>query len=176
MKIELTPDASVLQIRSVAYAALNSYPACESLHRKSMAKMMKAGLLVLFVASLLHALSAQRAEAGVIPEPVIVTMVEDATLDSDPYTQQVTISAASPRKGILEESQMSIGTIINSYHFSSYDFNETHGGLYIRMNQWTVGTFLNSVEEQSVMVTYNSNLYKKESFKIDLVAGVVYGD
>ncbi len=74
MKIKLTPDPSVLQISSVASAALNSYPACGSMHRKSKAKMMKASLLVLLVALLLHALSAQRAEAGVIPEPVIVPL------------------------------------------------------------------------------------------------------
>ena len=34
---------------------------------------------------------------------------------------------------------------------------------------------MNSVNEQSVMVTYNSNLYKKESFKVDLVAGAANG-
>jgi len=175
MKLELTPDTSVLQIRSVASEALDSYRSSGSLYQKNMYKM-KSGLLILFVALLLHAVSAQRVEAGVIPESVVVSMVEDATLASEPYEPpQVTVSTTSSTKGILEESEMAIGTILNSYHFSSYDFNETHGGLYISMNQWTVGTFLNSVDEQSVMVTYNSNLYKKESFKVDFVAGLANG-
>jgi len=176
MKLESTPDdASLLQIRSVANAALDSDTASESLYQNRMAKM-KASLVILLVALLLHAASTQRVEAGVIPESVVVSMVDDATLASEPYEQQqVTVFATSSKKGILEESEMAIGTILNSYHFSSYNFNETHGGLYISMNQWTVGTFQNSVDEQSVMVTYNSNLYKKESFKVDLVAGVANG-
>ena len=175
MKIKLTQEISELQIRTVPNAALGSYTASENLYQKRIAKM-KASLLILLVALLLHAVSTQRVEAGVIPESVVVTMVDDATLASEPYEQQqVTVSATSSKKGILEESEMAIGTILNSYHFSSYNFNETHGGLYISMNQWTVGTFMNSVDEQSVMVTYNSNLYKKESFKVDLVAGAANG-
>jgi len=175
MKIKLTPEISELQTRTVANAALNSHTASENLYQKRIANM-KASLLILLVALLLHAVSTQRVEAGVIPESVVVSMVDDATLASEPYEQQqVTVSATSSKKGILEESEMAIGTILNSYHFSHYNFNETHGGLYISMNEWTVGTFLNSVEEQSVMVTYNSNLYKKESFKVDLVAGLANG-
>jgi hypothetical protein len=176
MKLESTTDVdSLLQIRSVAKAILDSDTAAESLYQNRMAKM-KASLLVLLVVLLLLATSTQRVEAGVIPESVVVSMVDDANLANEPYEQQqITVSATSSKKGILEESEMAIGTILNSYHFSSYDFNETHGGLYISMNQWTVGTFLNSVDEQSVMVTYNSTLYKKESFKVDLVAGLANG-
>jgi hypothetical protein len=176
MKLESThDDASLLKIRSVANAALDPDTASESLCQNRMAKM-KASLIILLVALLLNAVSTQRVEAGVILESVVVSMVDDATLVSKPYEKpQVTVSATSSKKGILEESEMAIGTILNSYHFSSYDFNETHGGLYISMNQWTVGTFLNSIDEQSVMVTYNSNLYKKESFKVDLVAGLANG-
>ncbi len=176
MKLESTTDVdSLLQIRSVAKATLDSDTLSESLYQNHMAKM-KASLLILLAALLLLATSTQRVEAGVIPESVVVSMVDDANLASEPYEQQrVTVTTTSSKKGILEESEMAIGTILNSYHFSSYDFNETHGGLYISMNQWTVGTFLNSIDEQSVMVTYNSNLYKKESFKIDLVTGLANG-
>ena len=123
MKIKLTPEISELQIRTVANAALNSPTAFESLYQKRIANM-KASLLILLVALLLHAVSTQRVEAGVIPESVVVSMVDDATLASEPYEQQpVTVSATSSKKGILEESEMAIGTILNSYHFSSYNFN-----------------------------------------------------
>ena len=176
MKLEPTTDVdSLLRIRSAANTALDTDTASESLYQNRMAKM-KASLLILLVALLLNAISTQRVEAGVIPESVVVSMADDANLASEPYEQQrVTVTATSSKKGILEESEMAIGTILNSHHFSSYDFNETHGGMYISMNQWTVGTFLNSIDEQSVMVTYNSNLYKKESFKVDLVAGLANG-
>lgn len=96
-------------------------------------------------------------------------------LADDPKQQQVTVDKPKTKKGILEESEMAIGTILNSYHFSSYDYNETHGGLYISMNSWTVGTFMNSVDEQSVMVTYDSKLYGNKSFKINMVAGLANG-
>ena len=175
MKIKLTPEISELQIRTVANAALNTHTASDNLYQKRIAKM-KASLLILLAAFLLHAVSTQRVEAGVIPESVVVSMVDDATLASQPFAQQqVSSSATSSKKGILEESEMAIGTILNSYHFSAYNFNETHGGLYISMNKWSLGTYLNSVSEQSVMLTYNSPLYRKKSFTIDLVAGLANG-
>ena len=170
----MTPDTSLLRISPAAQVALISDPITNSLYQKSTVKM-KTRLFVFLAVVLLLAISAQRVEAGVFSESVVVSMVEDSKLVIEPEQQQVTITATSSKKGILEESEMAIGTILNSYHFSSYDFNETHGGVYISMNQWTVGTFLNSIDEQSVMVTYNSNLYKKESFKLDLVAGVANG-
>jgi len=174
MKLELTPDASLIESKSVANAALIPYTCYAGTYQKSMAKM-KAGLLIFLAALLLQAVGAQRVEAGAIPESVIVAMVDDATLANDPNPQQAPVSKAKPKKGILEESEMAIGTILNSYHFSAYNFNETHGGLYISMNKWSLGTYLNSVSEQSVMLTYNSPLYRKKSFTIDLVAGLANG-
>lgn len=174
MQIKLEPQAPVIQIRTVANAVQDSHSSCGSQQQNSMAKM-KASLLILLAALILHAASAQQAQAGVFSESDVVSIIDDSTVDNEIYPLQVTVSTDSSKKGILEESEMAIGTIIDSYHFSDYNYNESHNGLYISMNQWTVGTFLNSVNEQSVMVTYDSNLYRKESFKVDLVAGLANG-
>ena len=73
---------------------------------------------------------------------------------------------------------MAIGTILKSYHFSKYDYhdyNETHNGIYLNVNRWSAGTYMNSSNVQSVFVSYNSNLYSNEAIKINLVAGVANG-
>ena len=43
------------------------------------------------------------------------------------------------------------------------------------MNEWSAGTYINSADNQSVALTYNNNLYRKESFKVNLVTGVANG-
>ncbi len=50
-----------------------------------------------------------------------------------------------------------------------------HDGVYINNNKWSAGTYKNSADVQSMFVTYNPNLYRNESFKINLVVGVANG-
>jgi len=50
-----------------------------------------------------------------------------------------------------------------------------HDGVYININKWSAGTYKNSADVQSMFVTYNPNLYRNESFKINLVVGVANG-
>ncbi|MCP4488653.1 MAG: hypothetical protein GY820_15265 [Gammaproteobacteria bacterium] len=80
--------------------------------------------------------------------------------------------------GYLENTDISIGTIIKSHHFKKYsrqDYNESHKGLYINVNEWSVGTYTNSSAQQSVFVTHNTNVYRKNSFAVNIVAGVASG-
>lgn len=79
------------------------------------------------------------------------------------------------RRGYLETAKISVGTILRSRHFSTRDFNETHHGIYLNLDRWSIGTYRNSGDEQSAFVTYNPELYRKESFAINLVAGVADG-
>ncbi len=79
------------------------------------------------------------------------------------------------RRGYLEESEIAFGTILKSHHFVSGDFNESHNGAYLRVDRWAVGTYTNSVDEQSTFVTYNPRIYGKRSFEVNLVAGVANG-
>jgi hypothetical protein len=85
------------------------------------------------------------------------------------------VSTPSQEKAYLEKTRLSIGTILKSYHFGQYedhDFNETHNGLYLNINNWTTGTYTNSTDRQSVFITHNTNLYRKNDFKVDLVTGL----
>ena len=94
-----------------------------------------------------------------------------ANLEIDPFP-------AAPEKskqGYLETTRISVGTILKSHHFSRNDFNETHHGIYLNFEQWSVGTYLNSGSEQSVFVTYNPELYRNKLLKVNLVAGVADG-
>lgn len=79
------------------------------------------------------------------------------------------------RRGYLEESEIAFGTILKSHHFVSGDFNETHNGAYLRVDRWAVGTYTNSVDEQSTFITYNPKIYSKRSLELNLVAGVANG-
>ena len=134
---------------------------------------MKASLSILLIAVSLHIVSAGATEVASI------STVDDFTLVGNPNPSPATvISASYLKKGYLEEAEMSIGTILKSYHFSKYDYhdyNETHNGLYINMNNWSAGTYRNSSDVQSTFVTYNPNLYRKASIKINLVTGVANG-
>ena len=89
----------------------------------------------------------------------------------DSYRQLATGS----RRGYLEETEISFGTILKSHHFISGDYNETHNGAYLRVNRWSVGTFTNSADVQSTFVTYNPKIYAKRALEVNLVAGVANG-
>lgn len=133
---------------------------------------MKVSLSILLVAVSLHTVSAEATEVASI------STVEDFTSVGYPNPSSLTVSASNINGGYLEEAEIAIGTILKSYHFSKYDYhdyNETHDGVYINVNKWSAGTYKNSADAQSTFVTYNPNLYRQESFKINLVAGVANG-
>lgn len=67
---------------------------------------------------------------------------------------------------------------MSSHHFSKdsdYDYNETHNGVYININNWSLGTYRNSADVQSTVATYNSRLYENKLFKMNLVTGLANG-
>lgn len=130
---------------------------------------MKVSLSILLVAVSLHTVSAEGAEVASIPT------VEDFTSVGYPNSSSLAVSASNINGGYLEEAEITIGTILKSYHFSKYDYNETHNGIYINVNKWSAGTYTNSADNQSVLVTYNPNLYRDESYKINMVVGVANG-
>jgi len=133
---------------------------------------MKVSLSILLVAVSLHTVSAEATEVASI------STVEDFTSVGYPNPSSLTVSASNINGGYLEEAEIAIGSILKSYHFSKYDYhdyNETHDGVYININKWSAGTYKNSADVQSTFVTYNPNLYRQESFKINLVVGVANG-
>ena len=108
-------------------------------------------------------------------EVASISTVDEITLAGDRNQAPVTAPVLNINGGYLEESEIAIGTILKSYHFSNKFSNETHNGVYISMNEWSAGTYINSADNQSVALTYNNNLYRKESFKVNLVTGVANG-
>jgi hypothetical protein len=104
-------------------------------------------------------------------------------------TDSITTSALDPeiglyhsraltnKKGYLENTKISIGTILRSRHFDAKDYNESHNGIYLSIDQWSIGTYKNSVDVQSTFVSYNSEIYstKSKSLKVGLLVGVANG-
>lgn len=88
---------------------------------------------------------------------------------------QYQLSLSKPRKGLLETTKISLGTIYRSHHFKKDDYNETHNGIYLSVEEWSLGTYENSGSEQSVFLTYNPNLYRAHSLEVNLVTGVADG-
>lgn len=92
-------------------------------------------------------------------------------LELDPYQ----VPATKRRSGFLEKTRISIGTILQSHHFNDDGYNETHDGIYLSVENWSLGTYRNSGDEKSVFVTYNPSLYQSRSLEVNLVAGVADG-
>lgn len=82
---------------------------------------------------------------------------------------------ADQKKGLLETTKITMGTIYKSHHFNNKEFNETHNGIYLSAAGWSLGTFENSGNAQSVFVTYNPEIYRKNSLEVNLVTGVANG-
>lgn len=97
--------------------------------------------------------------------------VNATNADFNAYRAQV----AGRKRGYLETSRFAIGTILKSHHFARNNYNETHNGIYLNIDQWSVGSYLNSGYEQSVFVTYNPQLYANRSVAVNVVAGVANG-
>ena len=99
--------------------------------------------------------------------------VSSNTLDLGSNHYQLTNS--EQKEGFLETTKISLGTIYKSHHFRDNDYNETHNGIYLAIENWSVGTYQNSSDERSVFLTYNPNLYRGHSVEVDLVTGIADG-
>ncbi len=77
--------------------------------------------------------------------------------------------------GYLEESDVALGTIMRSHHFSDYDYNETHQGLYLSINNWSVGRYTNSFNKSSTVITHNTEWYRNRAFEIRSIEGAATG-
>jgi hypothetical protein len=85
--------------------------------------------------------------------------------------------ASTDKKGYLETAKIAIGTILKSHHFDTEDYNDTHNGIYLSVDKWSIGTYTNSIDVQSTFVSYNPELYstRSKSLKVGLVLGVANG-
>jgi hypothetical protein len=110
----------------------------------------------------------KESESATKSEPITTSALG---LEVDPYR----VPSSNLKRGYLEQSRISIGTILKSHHFNDQDYNETHNGIYLSVDNWSLGTYLNSGNEQSVFVTYNPSLYRTRSVEINMVAGVADG-
>ena len=93
----------------------------------------------------------------------------------DIETGLVRLPILNDKKGLLETTDLAIGTLLKSHHFDNNDYNESHNGIYLNIDNWSLGTYKNSANVQSSFVTYNSKIYNKRQFEIDLVYGVANG-
>ena len=128
--------------------------------------------LMLYVALSMQVASAERIEVASLSSS------NESALQDISYQTPTAFQSSSLNRGFLEESDLAIGSILKSRHFRKvdyYNYNETHGGIYINVNTLSMGTYKNSANVQSTFITYNPNLYQAASFKVNLVAGVANG-
>ena len=89
---------------------------------------------------------------------------------------QYRLPSPTRKRGYLEETRISIGTILKSHHFdNNHNYNENQDGIYLRVENWSLGTYRNSGNVQSTFVTYNPVLYRNRSMQVNLVAGMADG-
>ncbi len=98
----------------------------------------------------------------------------------EPYIAPKPSSLPSLKNSFLDENKIAIGTILRSHHFDKdkydyHDYNESHNGVYLSINRWSMGSFTNSADKQSVFMTYNLELYQNQTFTVDMVTGVANG-
>jgi len=125
---------------------------------------MKQIIKVFCIASLLYT----GVSKGYEFDSISTTLLD---LGNDPYR----LSSAEQEKGLLETTKISLGTIYKSHHFKNDAYNETHYGIYLNVEGWSLGTYRNSGDVQSNFVTYNPNLYRGSSLEVNLVAGAANG-
>ena len=101
-------------------------------------------------------------------EPITTAALD---LDIDAYQAP----SLNRQRGYLEATRISIGTILKSHHFNNRDYNETHDGIYLSVEDWSLGTYRNSGNVQSTFLTYNPSLYHSRSLEVNMVAGVADG-
>lgn len=111
--------------------------------------------------------------------PMSVAQAQDynhySTDVQSPESELMHLLLLSGNKGLLASSEVALGTILTSHHFNDDDYNETHNGIYLSVDQWSFGQYKNSGYEQSNFVTYNAEIYKKQLLEIEVVAGVADG-
>lgn len=127
---------------------------------------MKHIINILVIVQLLYAGVVKGEENDIITTAAL-------NIDLEPY--RVPSSNRQGQRGYLEEARIRIGTILKSHHFTSDDYNETHDGIYLSVENWSLGTYRNSGDVQSTFITYNPRLYRSRSLEINLVAGVADG-
>ena len=127
---------------------------------------MEKVIKILFVALLLYTGVSKGQEFNSIAS-------NSLDLGSNSYDVLIT----KEKKGLLETTKIKLGTIYKSHHFNDddYNYNETHNGIYVSVEGWSVGTYENSGYDQSVFVSYNPNLYRGNSLEVNMVAGVADG-
>jgi len=125
---------------------------------------MKQIINILALVSLLYA----GVGKGEQSDPITTSALD---LELNPYR----VPSTNRQRGYLEQTRISIGTILKSHHFNDSGFNETHDGIYLSVEKWSLGTYRNSGDVQSNFVTYNPSLYRSRSLQINLVAGVADG-
>lgn len=106
------------------------------------------------------------------------TAVSALTPELEPYDSSSSVSTSFNRA--LESNRIVIGTILKSYHFEKdkydyHDYNDSHDGIYLMVNSWSAGTYINSADNRSVFVAYNSNLYRNNSIAVDIISGIANG-
>ena len=79
------------------------------------------------------------------------------------------------KKGYLDTTKLALGTILKSHHFNGGDYNETHNGIYLNIEKWSLGTYNNSANVQSNFVTYDSDIYSRRNLKVGLMVGIADG-
>ena len=74
--------------------------------------------------------------------------------------------------GEPQAAEYHIGTITSSYHFDrSKDYNESHHGIFIARDRWSVGYYENSHNDDSAFVSYHHPMYKYMSAGFYLASG-----
>ncbi len=105
--------------------------------------------------------------------------LDDTTTSAlDPNIDLYHLPETSDTKSLMKEARIAVGTIVKSHHFDKldyHDYNDSHRGVYININRWSLGTFTNSSDDQSVFITYNTNLYQNNLFTVNLVTGAASG-
>ena len=98
--------------------------------------------------------------------------------ENDSYQSPAIFNVSSVKQRYLEHAEMAIGTILRSHHFSKYDYhdyNESHNGIYLSFNEWSLGSYNNSANVRSTFFTYSSGFYQKEYLKLKFMTGVANG-
>jgi hypothetical protein len=121
-------------------------------------------LQILVIVSLMYAGVSDGKEGDTITTSAL-------NLEIDPYQ----VPSSTRKRGYLEEARISIGTILKSHHFTNNDYNESHEGIYLSVENWSLGSYRNSGNVQSTFLTYNPSIYRNRSMQVNLVAGMADG-
>jgi len=70
------------------------------------------------------------------------------------------------------ESELKLGFVVQSFHYDrDTPFNESHNGIYLKYDHIAIGTYLNSHNNQSIFVAYESNSINIENIEVSLLSG-----